>query len=196
MTIDEAQLYLPVEDLDELDDVYDVKLHELRNFFLSQVPVRSVFESKIKRMQKMQEAYQVLAGEVINDTFEEIELLPYDQTNVFDLTVAWQQNLSLLRFEVAVSESFPELEVVAGQLLENMRAYAACWNEDFGDVPEDIRMTRPEDEVELLVELERLSKMSDLQMKDVASLDADNIVRREAIRLSLWNKREADDRTI
>lgn len=196
MTLEEAQLYLPLEDLADLDDVYDDQLHRMFLFLLRTVPVTRLMKGRIELMRKIHRAYEFYAKEEINDHFDPIELIPYDAQNLFDLTVDYQRNLRLLRNQLSLAESFPAMIVVAEQLLQNMRDYAACWNMDHREIPEDIRIMHPEDEVELLIELERLTKVGELTMKDVFTLPLENLVRREAIRLSLWHKREINDRAI
>lgn len=196
MTLEEAQLYLPLEDIDDLDNVYEDRLFEMMRFLLSNVPVSKVTEAKIQLMRKIHQAYEFYAKEEINDHFDPIELIPYDAQNLFDLTVDYQRNLTLLRNKLVPISSFLEMIVLAEQFLQNMREYAACWDMEHLEIPNDIRITRPEDEVELLIELERLSKEGELTMKDVFTLPLENPVRREAIRLSLWHKREVNDRAI
>jgi len=196
MTLEEARLYLPLEDLVELDEIFEDRLFEMTRFLLSTVPVTKVIEAKIELMRKIHHAYELYAEEEINDRFERIELAPYDTRNLFDLTKIYQLNLSLLRKRISNSDSFLELMVAAEQLLQNMRDYAACWHMEHLEVPDDIRITRPEDEVQLLIELERLSKDGELMLEDLSKLPVENKVRREAIRLSLWHKREVNERAI
>src|SRR3989338_8440800 len=192
MTPEDARLYLPIEDLADLEDVFDDRLFEMRLFLLSTVPVTKVMEAKIQLMCKIHQAYEFYAMKEVKGHFDPIELLPYDTLSLFDLTVTFQRNMSLLRKRISGSGSFLELMVAAEQLLQNMREYAARWQMEHAEVPDDIRITRPEDEVELLTELERLSKDGDLTMEDVSKLSLANKVRREAIRLSLWHKREVN----
>ena len=192
MTREDALLYLPIESDDELDDVYDERLHEFQRFFISNVPVSRLFNAKIETLKKIHRAYEVLANEKIDAEFAPYEMLSYTTDNLYDLVVQFQNNQNNLRQGIVMSESVLELIDVAQQMLENMRSYAACWKVGFNETLPDIRVTHPIDEVGLLIELEELNKTNSLAMKDVVNLDSTSLVYKEAIRLSLWRKLEGN----
>ncbi|MDX2361127.1 MAG: hypothetical protein QNK23_09990 [Crocinitomicaceae bacterium] len=190
MTREEALLYLPISGIEELDDVYDEILHEFRTFFISKVPTTSLFSSKIERLNKMHLAYEVLAEEKIEAEFHEVELLSFATDNLFDLVIAYQQNQSNLKREVMLSESVLELKIIAKQLIENMKLYALGWEDVSYDKNTEVKVSQSIDEVELLVELERLHKEERAVLSEVPKLNSDSYVYKEAIRLSLWRKLE------
>lgn len=192
MTREEAQLYLPSSDAEEASEVYADLLFEFQQFFLRQVPVSALFNSRFERMRRIEEARRVLIGDVQGDMFAP-ESFNYDVSDsMYQVVLSFQQHQSRLKWKVQQCTTLQGLAQVAGALLENYRKYAACWMEENGEIPADVRITQPEDEVELVAALRQLHAAAVDAPEKISGLPAGSIVRRESFRLSLWNRRERE----
>jgi len=81
MTAEEAQLFLKIENADELQDRWEEELFDIKRFLLTSTPIPKVFDAKIARLKKYAEAYEVLSGSIfINEADEiELELIPFSE---------------------------------------------------------------------------------------------------------------------
>lgn len=188
MTAEEALLYLPQGD-QELEEVYEARLFEMQQFLLRQVPLTRLFRSKIQGMLRIQEAYEALGG-VSSAKFEIPSLREANSESLLEAVRTYQDNLSCLKTNVMRSTSFFHLEMLADALLDNMRRYARTLAIDGGETG---KITQAEDEMEVLRVLKQLEAEGRATKACILELDADNHVRREANRLSLWLKMEKDD---
>lgn len=81
MTQQEAQLFLKIENADDLQDRWDEELFDIKRFLLTSTPIPKVFDAKIARLKKYAEAYEELSGsKFINEADEiEEELVPFSE---------------------------------------------------------------------------------------------------------------------
>lgn len=70
MTPKEAALFLKLEDLDDVQDRWEEELFDIKRFFLISTPIPKVFISKLTRLKKYLEAYEVLSGNEIPEATE------------------------------------------------------------------------------------------------------------------------------
>jgi hypothetical protein len=70
MTPKEAALFLKLEDLDDVQDRWEEELFDIKRFFLISTPIPKVFTSKLTRLKKYLEAYEVLSGNEIPEATE------------------------------------------------------------------------------------------------------------------------------
>ncbi len=194
MTPEEALLFLPLED-QELDVVYEDRLFDMKQFFLRQVPFSRLYASKVEKMKRLQEAYLALGGKDFTDEGMEAGVKFQKASTLLEGAKAYQANLSFLKAEVMRTSSFPELTKVSERLLKNMRHYAEAFEWQDAET-EAVRVSQAPDEMELLAELSRLDNQGIQHPAQLAELNPDNCVRKEANRLSLWLKMEMDERAI
>lgn len=191
MTIEEALVFLPVHVGEELLEVYEARVFTMQQFFLKQVPVSRLFRAKKERMLLEQEAYGILGG-VVDDTIlqcPEIRLANSD--SLLEVVRVFHENRSRLNAALMRANSMEQLFLLSDLLLENMRNYALSMAVT-GEV-EGVKITKPEDEMELLSELKVLESKGKMNREVISELDSENCVRKEAIRLSLWLKMELDE---
>jgi hypothetical protein len=194
VTPEEALLFLPLED-QELNEVYEDRLFDMKQFFLRQVPVSRLYASKVEKMKRLQEAYLALGGKDFTDHGSEGEMKLQIAPTLLESAKVYQGNLSALKAQVMRATSFPQLIKVSERLLKNMRYYAEAfaWK---NQETESVRVSQAPDEMELLAELNRLDNQGIQHLARLAELNPDNCVRKEANRLSLWLKMEMDERAI
>ncbi len=65
MAISNPLVLLPVNDDNSLQDLYDEKLFEFKQFFSRQLPTTKLFYAKLKKLKQITEAYLELGGEEV-----------------------------------------------------------------------------------------------------------------------------------
>jgi len=63
MTKSEAKIFFPFAEGDDLEELWEQRFFEQKQFFLTRPPMEKVFKSRIAKLQKQYDAYLVLGGE-------------------------------------------------------------------------------------------------------------------------------------
>ena len=81
MTLSEAKIYFPIDsddlEMEDVLDLYDERLFEFKQFFLSKAIVKKVFLAKLEKLKKFEEAFSL----IIQQPFVVKENLPCVFTN-------------------------------------------------------------------------------------------------------------------
>ncbi len=85
-----------------------------------------------------------------------------------------------------LSQSYDEIEQTAFQMIDNYKRYAECW--PLIDIPENhrIKISEELDEMSLLEALSIFNNEDMTSFEEFNLLSVDNVLYKEAIRLSLW----------
>ncbi|MEX1190629.1 MAG: hypothetical protein WEA99_01565 [Brumimicrobium sp.] len=70
MTKSEAKIFFPFTEGDDLEELWEQRFFEQKQFFLTRPPMEKVFQSRIAKLQKQYEAYLILGGEAVADQGE------------------------------------------------------------------------------------------------------------------------------
>lgn len=65
MTKSEAKIFFPFNEDEDLEELWEQRFFEQKQFFLTRPPMEKVFKSRIAKLQKQYDAYLVLDGEAI-----------------------------------------------------------------------------------------------------------------------------------
>ena len=183
MTVNEAKIFLSLSDEDVLDDVYEQKLFEWRNFFVNRFPIPSLFRSKIEQLEKLEEAYLALGG-TSNDLALEISFEKEFSNNFKETFHQFQEQRahlkSLLFSVVSASEMIP----VVQSLNELTLSYAAIWNNENLDTT-GVVMSKESDPMDLLEAINDAEKAGVHNISQIDKLPQGHLVLNEAKRLSL-----------
>ena len=193
MTKKEALLFFPHDSEDDLDDLWEERLFEQKQFFLTRPPIAKVFQARLKKLEKQYKSYLLISGEsdkvkVMKRT--EIEhSFPNDIIETFN---EYHSSRNKFKHEVLRSNDFNSLRKVidAWMILEN--TYAAKWFyiESEQDDIEVVKSKEPDP----MVILEKLKKAkNDKNIKTFDNLQThynvlDEVIRKEVKRLTLLKK--------
>ena len=183
-------IFLPVNEDNSLQDLYDEKLFEFRQFFSRQLPTTKLFSAKLKKLKQITEAFLLLGGEE-----RILETLPlkdnlYRGGNVKAVVSLFQSETNTLRLNMNRSQSYIEIENIAMQMIENYGRYAQCWL--LKSIPEnhELKLSQELDAMSLLAEVSSFNTSGKTSFEELNTLSMDNLLYKEAIRLSLWLKFE------
>ncbi|XOV67767.1 MAG: hypothetical protein ACFHU9_01085 [Fluviicola sp.] len=185
MTKSEAKLYLEVSDLEELDEVYEEKVFEWKNFFVNRFPVSSLFRSKVKQLEKLEAAYQSLGGGA--QTPEEVLVDLYFSDSFKEAFHQFSERRSRLKALLFQASSAKLIGYIVAALVDLTQAYAQVWNDSELET-NGIAVSKEADPMDLLAAIDDAAHRGVHNISEIEKLPEDHLVVKEAKRLSLWIK--------
>ena len=147
MTQQEASGILQVDEDNDLYDAYDEQLFEYRKFFLSKAPVSKLFEARIAKMEKLQQAFEILGGTAPQGSI--VSHVPLvSQPVILDSYQAFQQAKNRLKTQLSNTRSVPELTAVVRMLVQLEHDNAGFWAAE--SMEEDVLVSKEPDPMYLL----------------------------------------------
>lgn len=127
MTVKEALLFFPHNQEDDLLDLYEERLFEYKQFFISKPPIEKVFLAKEKKMMQMHDAFILFQGDEINKT-EEIQKNTYAfSENILESFNYYQRIKNQIKNAITNSKSANELSIYSMELLFIHYSYSEKW---------------------------------------------------------------------
>lgn len=153
----EALLFFPVESGDDLEDFYEERLFEVKQFLLTRPPIAKVFQSKIKKLKKMQAAYELLSEKTAKTAIN-FQALP--QPDFSSIVISCFHQLhdyrTAIKSQVLKSESVTELSSVLNSWLKVELKYQENWRyPETENDSQNVIISKEPDPMELLAELKK-----------------------------------------
>ena len=127
MTKKEAFLFFPFEEDDDLDDLYEERLFEFKQFFITKFPLEKVFFAKEKKMLQMHLAFIYLSESTEKSPIQrELPTISFS-TNIKESFQLYQQHRSTLKNNILQSSNSNEVSFQIHQLLELQKKYNEIW---------------------------------------------------------------------
>lgn len=130
MTLSEAKIYFPLESTDleseDILDLYDERLFEFKQFFLSKAIVKKVFLAKLEKLKKFEEAFSL----IVHQPFVLKEIIPQKikfSDNVRSSFELFEQQKSELKKHITTSKNGNELNESVLNLLQLNDDYVKNW---------------------------------------------------------------------
>lgn len=190
MIKEDALLYFPLNEDVDIDDLYDDLLFEQKQFLSNRMPISKVFNARILRLKKIDEAYTFLGGNNKISKGISIELLLLENNSIQETYQTFQQNLNRIKLEMFNAKSIADLLNVIELLFKNQFAFAQKFETPEISIDVQPIISKEPDAMEI-IEAIRIAKTNGItQFKELSQLPSDNILVQEANRLSLWLKLE------
>jgi hypothetical protein len=189
MKIEEAKIYLPIEEGDELEDAFEEKLFEFKQFFTSRFPVPKLFNSKLNKLKKLTQAFEVLGG----DKEEVVGFTDYafNPENLSDSFSQYSMLSNEFKARIYNAKGGGELKELVIRYIELTRDYASLWQCGFQDF-EGVIVSKEVDPMALEKELR-----NEAHIKSGNDIDFNasgmKLIAQESKRLSLWLKMDGDE---
>ena len=127
MTVKEALLFFPHNQEDDLLDLYEERLFEYKQFFISKPPIEKVFLAKEKKMMQMHDAFIHFKGDEINK-IEEIQKNTYAfSENILESFNYYQRIKNQIKNSITNSKSAIELSIYSMELIFIHYSYSEKW---------------------------------------------------------------------
>ena len=197
MTQEEAVIYLPIDEENDLQDLYDEKLFELKQFFLNRFPMSKLINARLTKFQNVEEAFTVLGGTVEVGGLEMSNIDLPEFNSIHDLYIWFNQEKNSLRLRLSSAQSYNQVRYVLDEYLRITVHYSKYWRipvdeKDMGMIKIGVE-PNPMDIQSALTEISTIEK---LDAKHILTLPDENSLKSEAKRLSLWLNFESDEQSI
>lgn len=186
MTKEDALLYFPIEEDVEIDDLFEELLFEQKQFLSDRVPVSKVFEPRINKLNRIEEAYIFFGGEVSSNSNFSINLLPYQNELIEESFTVFQKNKNTLKLALFNALSVTEIDQIIKSIFKNYSEFAEKWPKAEPEGLNKPVISKEADPMEIISEIKSIKEKGIVNFSELLELDQDNILIKEAIRLSLW----------
>lgn len=196
MNREEALIYLPVDDENDAQDLYEEKLFELKQFFLNRFPMTKVINARLSKFGKIEEAYRALGG----DISELSNVVPVNYPafdSMHDLYSWYNREKNVLRLQLSSAGFLSEVARVLNDYILTTRHYATYWKGPVNEIDgSEIKLGIEPNPMDIQSALNALSDQEKLNSEYIFSLPDKNCLKSEAKRLSLWLNFESDEQSI
>lgn len=204
MTKEEAKLFFPYEVGDDLEELYDERFFEYKNFFLSKIPIKKVFESKLGKLTQMAKAYQQLQLD-LNSINVPIELNENNHhsngntvfpDNIMDAFNLWEQQKGVCKQRISASTEINSLTQAIKQYIDVTESYRNKWLSDEEIAIELSQLSKEEDPMQVYAAIVAFNNEGGKDFKDILSMKSNLFLLKEMKRLSLLAKKYNSERNI
>ncbi|NRA10321.1 MAG: hypothetical protein HRT57_00020 [Crocinitomicaceae bacterium] len=186
MTSEEARIYFAATDEEDLENELLTELFKHKNFFIGTSPIPKVFLSRIKKLNKIQEAYIAVGGVEENSDYSKVSS-NYDAASLGETFREYNSLRSTLKQRIMASNNIDDIKNSVLNLLEETRLYARVWNFEYDNM-DGVLVSNEMDQMNVLNQIKKLEAFEPITIEAIQKLDSENVLVRESKRLSLWLK--------
>ncbi len=176
-------------DEDDLIDLYEEKIFEFKQYFLSKTPIFKLFESKLSKLEKIGNAYSLLTN--INVEITETKLEFNDsQTEILANYLHFQEEKNRMKTKISNSENAFELVSWVRKLLELEKMNAQHWYSEI-EIDANILVSKEPNPMEILEGIKIFNQNGGTNFDQLKKLENNppEILIQEMKRLSLLFKK-------
>lgn len=186
MNREEALIYLPVDEENDAHDLYDEKLFELKQFFLSRFPMTKLINARVSKFKKIEDAYVALGGE--SSVPIEPTVISYPTFDSIHSLYKWYNSeKNSVRLKLSLANSLPEVSNALSEYLRITREFATYWRVPVDEEDQSIiKLSIEPNPMDIQMALNALLDHEKLNSEYILTLPDENCLKYEAKRLSLW----------
>lgn len=190
MTKQEAKLFFPSESSEDLDDLWEQRLFEQKQFFLTRTPLVSVFQARLKKMEKQHEAYLTLSGQKeTGRPFITAEKHLHQTPSILGAFNSFHQERNALKQRLLITHEFSSVKAILNAWIQLEKLNYDLWKNPVA-LEDDIEVLKSKepDPMELLEHIKLLSTEKEIQTFDElhsSHFELPEFVRKEVKRLTL-----------
>jgi hypothetical protein len=196
MTNSEAKIFFPFNEGDDLEELWEQRFFEQKQFFLTRPPMEKVFKSRIAKLLKQYDAYLLLGGETVNNT-----PIILDEEIEFSSTVLTSYRLfhnyrNAFKAKVLQVQHPEDLSQVIGAWTSMEKEYHKLWSNEESKLNEvQVTLSKEPDPMEVLKSIKEAGG-EELVFSDLQSRYAllPELLQNEVKRLTLLFEKETLDR--
>ena len=194
MTNQQAHLFFPHTSEDDLEDLWEQRLFEQKQFFLTRPPIRIVWMSRLKKLEKQYQGYLVLTDQerqdnIIDNSLKTEIIFPLEFVSAFH---EFHKQRNVYKSQLLKAQTYDALVTAVDEWLNTEMVYAKLWIvvESKQDEIEVIQSKEP-DPMNLLKDLKETEKLINSPLieilKENYNILSEN-VKKEVKRLTLLTK--------
>ncbi len=190
MTKEDALLHFPHEAEDDLEELFEDRLFEFKQKLLVVSPSRKLYDIHLKRFKKVSDAFLFLVNESEVESSISIDLKSFDE----NLSQSWKDfndNKNRLKLLLSNAATLNDIVAVLNLMLANMIDYSVLFEElKLEGSIEEMTVNKEPDAMEVTAAIQGFNRRGFHSISEIIELESDNMLYQEAIRLSLWYKKE------
>lgn len=189
MTKEEALSFFK-GDIEDIDDLYEEQLFELKNQLLSIVPISKIVLPRIKKIEQLSTAYKLLSKHIFSEKY--IETNHKFNENILDTYLNYQDAKGKLRL-LLLNSLLPEnIILYATHLVKLELAFASNWKSEIID--EKCIVSKQPDPMEVLSAIREYNTNGGITFGDLKSTknNPPELLIQERNRLSLLVSKYSD----
>lgn len=135
-------------DEDDLIDLYEEKIFEFKQYFLSKTPIFKLFESKLSKLEKIGNAYNLLTNIKVEFTETKLEFNG-SQAEILANYLRFQEEKNRMKTKISNSDNAFELVSWVKKLLELEKMNAEHWFSEI-EIDANILVSKEPNPMEIL----------------------------------------------
>jgi hypothetical protein len=176
-------------DEDNLIDLYEEKIFEFKQYFLSKTPIFKLFESKLSKLEKIGNAYSLLTNSKVEFTETKLEFNS-SQAEILANYLHFQEGKNRIKTKISNSENAFELVSWVKNLLELEKMNAEHWFSEI-EIDANILVSKEPNPMEILEGIKIFNQNGGTNFNQLKKLENNppEILIQEMKRLSLLFKK-------
>lgn len=180
MTVEEAQRIIQLDSYEDIEDAFDFKLFELKQFLLSKVPFEQTYKSRFSQIEKLSNAFGLLGLEIENEESEP-EDYSGSKLDLISLFDAHQDFMKRWKLSIGKATGLMQLESLMQNRLQEYKWFAESW------ISLSDRVNDEDPDVKASVEMDPMDLYNALKETE-GEYDGSELLLKETKRLNLWLK--------
>lgn len=189
--MDKIKLYFPLEEGEDAVDKYEALLFEDKQYFTTKPVHPTLFENRLTKMHKREEAYRSIVHEPVTPFVKQPLVYSFVEGHLLDSFKHFQHFQNGVYRCIYAARSVNEVEYYVRRLLESYFAYSQPYNADIvREFDVDAKLGQPLEVMKKLELLQVFEEKGGEKPQDLLKMDFDEkeVLMREFKRLSLLAK--------
>lgn len=191
MTREEALIFFQIEDEEDLQDALEEQLFELKKFFLSKAPIAKLYEGRIRKLVKTEEAFLALSAHIQKEEHHSVQA--FEMTgfgSILDTYLLFQKHKNDIKRQISNASAAGDLLLLAEALVNLEKANAETWYIESAD-ENDIIVSKEPDPMYLLAAIKSYRENGGESFNQLKNLENNppQLLIQEMKRLSLLFKK-------
>ncbi len=188
--MDEKANYFKTSDIDEIEEIYEQEIFELKQFFMSRAPIAKLFRGRLNKLKKLQKAYDQGDSSQNKQDFEYV--FPGEEENLLISYKAFQATKNQIRLKIANElNGFNLIHWV--QLLIDLEKHNAkqwCAFEEMEE-DEDVIVSKEPNPIDMIDAIQEYAALGGKNLQQLKRFENNppNVLVQEMKRLSLLFKK-------
>lgn len=165
MSPNEAALFLDLSQYDDIDEAWEFAFFEWKKKCLSLPLILKLYQSKLNKIDKINEAYCVLGG--VNDDKEQFAFseITLDQANAIELYNSFQKSKNEILQKLWKTEALNSFKLYLEQLFILRNEFYKHWTTSSFD--ENIKLSEVQDEMLVFNAIKEVSSKGLISVEDI-----------------------------
>lgn len=187
MTAEEAKIFFPHTEDDDLQDLYDERFFEYKNFFLSKIPIKKVVDAKINRLLQMENAFRFLQNEeAVSITIPRTHPTVIEfSDNVLQAFNQWEQQKGMCKQRIVAASTIEALVEAVNYYVQVTQNYWQKWAIAPNLEVEVEQLSKEEDPMQLYAAIQQFNAAGGVTFEDILTVNNNLFLLKEMKRLSL-----------